>query len=150
MKTFMFTFKASYIGHMRVEHIASMSWRRGSSWRHSCLPSRHHILVIWELSILLACLEERRLCEHSWLPSRHHLNEDCLERFKVDQDKCKEWYQVDQHTKHRRCTLWDHVIPWYGKLVHYALCTNPWCMCVVFLCEGWDLSVGSRQREDYI
>jgi hypothetical protein len=25
MKTFMFTFKASYIGHMRVEHIASMS-----------------------------------------------------------------------------------------------------------------------------
>jgi len=29
------------IGHERVEHIASMSWRKGSC-DHSCLSSRHH------------------------------------------------------------------------------------------------------------
>ena len=30
------------IGHMRVECIASMSWRRRLC-EHSCLPSRHHL-----------------------------------------------------------------------------------------------------------
>ena len=42
MNTFMFTFKTSYIGHVRVEHITSMSLRRRlceDSW----LPSIHHL-----------------------------------------------------------------------------------------------------------
>ena len=42
--------------------------------------------------------------------------------------------QVDQHTKRKRCTERDQVIPWYGKHVHCALCTNPWSM--------WEFYVG--------
>ena len=55
-------------------------------------------LVMWELSLLQACLEE----------------EDCVNLHVYLQDIILV-NQVDQHTKRTRCTERDQVIQWYGK-----------------------------------
>ena len=41
---------------------------------------------------------------------------------------------VDHHTKRRRYTEWDQVIPWMVSIAHCALCTNPW--------STWEFFVG--------
>ena len=55
------------IGHVRVEHIASMSWRRRLC-KHSCLPSRHHLNEeCWKDSCLIKtkCEEWNRVDQHT-------------------------------------------------------------------------------------
>ena len=122
---------------MRVEHIASMSWRRGASWRHSCLPSRHHRLVIWELGILLACLEEEEYVIHAYL-------QDIIRMKNVG--KTQGWSRPSarsgiklintQSIEDEPCGIvWSHGMV---SIFHYSLCTNPWSMCVVY----WYFYVG--------
>ena len=107
------------IGHVRVEHIASMSWRR-----RSCLPSRHHLSCCesWaycKLSILQACLEKEDCVNiHVYLQDITFMKR--VGKIQGWSRQVQEWTQVNQHTKHRRCTLWDHVISRYGK--HCPLC----------------------------
>jgi len=71
-------------------------------------------LVMWELSLLQACLEEEDCV------SIHVYLQDII--FMKREDKIQGWSrlsqkvnQVDQHTKRTRCTERDQVIPWYGK-----------------------------------
>ena len=86
---------------------------------------------MWVLSLLQACLEEEDcMIIHVYL-------QDIIQMKRVG--KIQGWSrlsqrvnQVDQHTKHTRCTERDQVIPWYGK--HCPLCTNPWSM--------WEIYVG--------
>ena len=89
-------------------------WPRWYSWSY---PKIGHVVSVEHIASMSW---RRRLCEHSCVPSRHHLNEECWKDSRLIKTKCKEWNQVDQHTKHRRCTMWDHVISWYGK--HCPLC----------------------------
>ena len=84
------------IGHVRVELIARMSWRR------------------------------RRLCEHSSLPSRHHPNEESWKDSRLIKTKYKEWFKLINTQSAQvvlRGTKWSHGMV---SIVDYALCTNPW------------------------
>ena len=73
-----------------------------------------------KLSILQACLEEEDCVDIQVYLQDIIYHEECWKDPRLIKTKCKEWNQVDQRTKHRRCTLWDHVISWYGK--HCPLC----------------------------
>ena len=99
-------------------------------------------LVMWVLSLLHACLEEDEcMIIHDYL-------QDIIQMKRVGKIKgwsrlSQEWImliktksrvnQVDQLTKHRRCTKRDQVIPWYGTCrwacVKRKISYNPW--------KGW-------------
>jgi len=138
------------IGRVRVEHIASMSWRRRLC-EHSCLPSRHHLSS----------------CE-CWAYCKHVLKKKIVWTFMFtfktssilmkSVGKIQGWSRQSaksgiklintQSIEDVPCgIMWSHGMV---SIVHYALCTNPWSMCVVFSCGVRDLSVGLHQKEDFI
>ena len=56
--------------------------------------------------------------------------------------------QVDQHTKHRRCTERDQAIPWYGKHCQLRFVYYPWSSWGFFVGLGCGVQVQVEHHEE--
>ena len=106
------------LGFVHMHCLKTIRWFQGYMKEIMCWPrcyTRNYPKIGHEeLSLLQACLEEEDCV------SIHVYLQDII--FMKREEKIQGWSrlsqrvnQVDQHTKHRRCTERDQVIPWYGK-----------------------------------